>query len=335
VRGIAHIGAFTAFAEHGISIHRLAGVSAGAIVGSLLAAGIAPAALRDVYLEQGYAHLLDPTWIRRLPIPVLNVWLSRLFLDGEYQGRALRTWVAGLLGDPKLLAGRPPLSTWGQLRLDDPGADNTIVQNGELVTMDSHYRLVVIANDVTRGPMMRFPWDYRYWYDLDPDARSVPDAVYWSAAVPAFFRPGQLTSNYTGQDSQMVDGGVSSGFPVDIFDRHDGVAPRWPTFYIGLQVRPQPTEPIQHPKRWGLGYYTSSLLNSAIDGRDTTVLSDPTRKAREVLIPANRFDPNDFNITREEQQVLYQLGYDTAKQFLAHFSWQDYLSRASQRPVLT
>jgi NTE family protein len=82
----------------------------------------------------------------------------------------------------------------------------------------------------------------------------------------------------------MVDGGISSGFPVDIFDRRDGIPPRWPTFYIGLQTRPEPRQAIPNPTRWGLSYYTDRLLNSAIDGRDTTLLADPSRASREVLI---------------------------------------------------
>jgi NTE family protein len=179
--------------------------------------------------------------------------------------------------------------------------------------------------------MMRFPWDYRYWYNLDPDTQSVADAVYWSTAVPAFFRPGVLTSAFTGQASQMVDGGLSSGFPVDIFDRHDGVPPRWPTFYIGLQTRPDPHKPIHDPPRRGLRFYTDAVLNSALDGRDTTLLADPARVAREVLIPANDFDPLDFSISTERQKILFQLGYDTASRFLDHFSWDDYLRRALWR----
>ncbi|MDQ6614131.1 MAG: patatin-like phospholipase family protein [Actinomycetota bacterium] len=332
VRGIGHVGAFTAFAERGITPHRLAGVSAGAIVGSLLAAGITPERLHDAYLKQQYDKLLDPTWIRRLPIPFVNVWASRLFLAGEYKGVALREWIGARLSDPALLDGQPPIERWGQLRLDDPGADTSVVQNGTLNQLDSHYRLVIVANDVTRGPMMRFPWDYRYWYDLDPDNQSVPDAVYWSTAIPAFFQPGHLTSHYTGQDSQMVDGGLSSGFPVDIFDRHDGKPPRWPTFYIGLQTRLDPRQPVPNPPRRGLSYYTDSVLSSALDGRETTLLADPTLSRREILIPANDIDPNDFGISQKRLQALFQLGYDTAKTFLDHFSWDAYLGAATTRP---
>jgi predicted acylesterase/phospholipase RssA len=45
VRGIAPVGALLAFEQRGVGWHRIAGVSAGAIVGSLVAAGIPLTAL--------------------------------------------------------------------------------------------------------------------------------------------------------------------------------------------------------------------------------------------------------------------------------------------------
>jgi NTE family protein len=335
VRGIALVGAMLAFEQRGIGRHRIAGVSAGGIVGSLVAAGIPLNALGDAYLGQDYRALLDGTWLRRLPVPLLNKWLSIYFLKGEYKGEALHRWIGERLTDPGLLHGAPPVRTWGQLRFDDPGADPHVVMNGSLVAMTEQYRLVVISNDVTRGPMMRFPWDYAYWYNLDPTSQSVADAVSWSAAVPGFFLPGGLTSGFTGQRSSMVDGGLSNGFPVDIFDRHDGVLPRWPTFYIGLQTRPDPRQPVPRPDQSGLGYWTNQVLWSAIDGRNTTELADPARRSREVLIPANDVDPLDFGISRQRQEALFQLGADTANRFLDNFSWAGYLEQARARRVWT
>ena len=332
VRGIALVGALLAFEQRGIGSHRIAGVSAGAVVGALVAAGIPLTALGDAYV-QDYRSLLDGTWLRRLPIPVFNKWASIYFLKGQFKGKALRRWIGDRLGDAQLLHGKPPLRTWGQLRFDDPGADPHLVINGELVTVRDQYHLVVVSNDVTRGPMMRFPWDYPYWYGVDPDSQSVADVVYWSAAVPGFFLPGKLTSDFTNQTSNMVDGGLSNGFPVDIFDRHDGLPPRWPTFYIGLQTRRDPHQPVKHPDRSGLSYWTEQVLWSAIDGRNTTELADPERRSREVLVPANEVDPLDFGISRQRQEALFQLGAETANRFLDTFSWQAYLEQAKARPI--
>jgi hypothetical protein len=49
------------------------------------------------YAKQDYAALADATWIRRLPIPVLNKWASIFFLRAEYKGAALRKWIGSML----------------------------------------------------------------------------------------------------------------------------------------------------------------------------------------------------------------------------------------------
>ena len=43
VKGIALVGSYTALSEAGYDFHRIAGTSAGAIVGALIAAGMSPA----------------------------------------------------------------------------------------------------------------------------------------------------------------------------------------------------------------------------------------------------------------------------------------------------
>ena len=60
-------------------------------------------------------------------------------------------------------------------------------------------------------------------------------------SIPFFYEP----VRFTGRDAEgkqavsyMVDGGMLSNFPVDVFDRTDGKAPRWPTFGIKLSARP-------------------------------------------------------------------------------------------------
>ena len=37
----------------------------------------------------------------------------------------------------------------------------------------------------------------------------------------------------------MVDGGMLSNFPIEVFDRTDGKPPRWPTFGIKLSAKPR------------------------------------------------------------------------------------------------
>src|SRR2546423_3104691 len=59
-------------------------------------------------------------------------------------------------------------------------------------------------------------------------------------SIPILYEPvivhgrgadGQTTKSY------LVDGGMLSNFPIDVFDRTDGKAPRWPTFGLKLSAR--------------------------------------------------------------------------------------------------
>ena len=50
------------------------------------------------------------------------------------------------------------------------------------------YRLVVHTSDITRGQLVRLPWDYDL-YGQDRDDQNVVDAVRASMSIPFFFEP--------------------------------------------------------------------------------------------------------------------------------------------------
>ncbi len=83
---------------------------------------------------------------------------------------------------------------------------------------------------------MYFPWDYQGTYGLEPGGQLVVDAVRASMSIPFFFEPA-IVKGHDGTSSTLVDGGVLSNFPIDIFDRTEGRRPRWPTFGVKLLPR--------------------------------------------------------------------------------------------------
>jgi len=90
-----------------------------------------------------------------------------------------------------------------------------------------------MATDVTNGRLLRLPWDYSLFH-LDPDEQVVADAVRMSLSIPFYFTPCTLTDPVVGTTATIVDGGVLSNFPIEIFDRTDGQRSRWPTFGVRL-----------------------------------------------------------------------------------------------------
>ena len=91
VKGIALVGAISVLSERGVPIHRVAGSSAGAIVGSLVAAGMKVETMKDVVDKIPYASFKDPTFLNHFGF--VGEGASFLFERGLYKGSAFETWV--------------------------------------------------------------------------------------------------------------------------------------------------------------------------------------------------------------------------------------------------
>ena len=101
VKGIALV-------DHDYTFHRIAGTSAGAIVGALIAAGMPPEDLQRVMRTVDYGHFQDEGFVDHLGL--VGKGISILFEKGIYEGRDLVEWLDGILMD---LGAR----TFGDLRI--------------------------------------------------------------------------------------------------------------------------------------------------------------------------------------------------------------------------
>ncbi len=173
------------------------------------------------------------------------------------------------------------MSTFGDLRIDeDSGADANL-------PLSRRYKLVVMVTDITRGVLLRLPWDYEQ-FDRDPDEQLVADAVRASMSIPLYFTPRKLRNERTGAVSTLVDGGVLSNLPVEIFDRTDGRDPRWPTFGVQIiptlpgadaQLFPPLALPSLPPVR-----ELEEVLATAIVGHDQTYIERPCVHKRLIEV---------------------------------------------------
>ena len=73
------------------------------------------------------------------------------------------------------------------------------------------YKLRIIATDITKKKMLVLPQDIKD-YGQDPATLEVARAVRMSMSYPFFFEAVPLNG------SLIVDGGVVSNFPVELFD---------------------------------------------------------------------------------------------------------------------
>ena len=300
--GIEHVGAAAVLEEQGAEFKRIAGTSAGAIVGALLAAGAPTATLHELLRGVHYSEFLDQDALDKVPLigPALSVVLENGYAAGTTLHTFMETELATL-----------GVRTFGDLRItDDPEADPR---------PEHRWRLTVMAADVTRGQLLRLPGDYER-YGLDPDAQSVADAVRASTAVPYLYEPFEL--RHEGGTSQLVDGGLISNYPIDTFDRTDGRAARWDT--VGVTLLPQLPEadPLLLPQlrlaRAIPGFrFLESVIVTAIVGHDQGYLAQPWVHDRSIEVASPGVAPFDFSISTTTAEQLYQSGRTAATQFLA------------------
>lgn len=306
VKGVGLVGAVVRLLEAGYRPNRVAGTSAGSIVGAIVAAAggkanLPPDAIRDIAMSIDYTKFLDPGAFER--VPLLGPAWAILEGKGVYKGDYAHDFVAEQL---RTLG----VTTFGDLRLDD-----------DQVPEERRYRLVVTVTDVTRGQLVRLPWDYRGVYGLDPDEQSVADAVRASMSIPFLFRPVTLTSA-TGLESTLVDGGLLSNYPIDTFDRLDGKPPRWPTLGVTLLPNLPAGNDKVVPGLAAVRHFSGprlleQVLTTMLVGRDQAYLNEPWVCARTIRVDSTDVGVLEFKASRDEIDALYRKGYDAATDFLA------------------
>src|SRR4051812_23890473 len=310
VKGLGLVGAVRRLMRAGYAFPRVAGTSAGSIVAAFLAAGASEAQLGDMMGRLEYPKVSD-----RAPpkIPLLSEGISLLRRRGAYEGDYVHDFVRRELGELGV-------TTFADLRVDDRDADRNL---------ESHHRcrLVVMATDVTRGRLLRLPWDYPR-LNLDPDEQLVADAVRASMSIPLYFEPVTLRDGRTGEETTLVDGGILSNFPIEIFDRTDGAHPRWPTF--GVRVMPDLPAGFAHlVPGTGLSALPplrllEQVVATAIVGHDQTYLNRPCVSRRAIVVNTDAVGVVQFDAPADVRAQVVANGETAADQFLDEWDWERY-----------
>lgn len=143
VKGVGLVGAVVAVMEAGYSLKRVSGVSAGSLVGSILAAAsngdqLTTAQIKELALTLPYEKFRDSGPVGHLPV-VGPAW-GLLRENGMYRGDFAHEWIRSEL---KNLG----VQTFGDLALTD-----------RQMPAERRYRLVVTVADLTTGQLVRLPW---------------------------------------------------------------------------------------------------------------------------------------------------------------------------------
>ena len=304
VKGAGLAGAVSVLGES-YDFHRVAGTSAGAIVAAFVAAGLEDR-LERMLIDTDFAEFLDEGAAGRL-LGLLGNGLDVMLREGIYRGRVLHRWLADTLAD----AG---VETWGDLRL--PGAtDRTPIEH--------RYRLVVIVSDVSRGRMLRLPWDYERLLGFSPDAMPVADAVRASASIPFFFRPWRLPVDPALTDGRselvLTDGSMLSNYPIDIFDDQ----PEHPTIGVKLSGRLQLCAQKWHDADDPVSL-ARALVATMTNAHDQIYVDQPSVTSRTIFVESGGVRATDFRLEPEVKQGLFDSGANAARQFLGTWDFDQW-----------
>jgi NTE family protein len=296
VKGLGLVGAVLHLMREGYTFPRVAGTSAGSIVAAFLAAGAKADELAGIMGRLEYSRVPD-----RAGFPGVGESLGLVRRSGAHPGN----YVHGFVRDELERLG---VRTFGDLK---------------------RRTLVVTATDVTRGRLLRLPWDYES-LGLDPDEQPVADAVRASISIPLFFEPVELA------DRTLVDGGVLSNFPIEMFDRPK---PRWPTF--GIKVIPDapdanallfPGLPLPQPPPVRL---LARVMTTAVLGHDQTYLDQPCVRRRAIQVDTSAVGVVEFGCGEDKRAALVSNGESAARDFLAGWDWEAYRHECRGAPKVT
>jgi NTE family protein len=304
VKGMALVGTATALDEAGWRFARVAGSSAGALVGAIIAAmqqaGESMASVDEIVRTLRYREMLD-----RRPVGRALRWWPRaadawgvIFHLGMYRGHYMTQWARGVLADFGV-------RTFADFAFDDPGS--------ALPPGDS-YRLVVTTSDLSRQRLMYLPWDLGR-YGIDVARYPVYRAVRASAAIPFMFEPVTLRSTFG--LSTLADGSLLRSYPIEIFDRNDGKPDRWPT--IGVRLSSPSSERAPAKPVTGPVSLLQSLIYTTVDSTQVRHVSEPINVDRSIFAKPRGVRWTDFDLTDEQQQSLFDAGYAAGRKWVEKY----------------
>ena len=279
----------------------------------MVAAGLSVGELTKIMTDLDFSQFEDESPVFK-HFKRFGEGFGLIFHEGMFRGDFLHSWVSSTLADHGV-------RTWGDLKDVDP---NSSLPESE------QYKLVVIVSDVSRGRMLRLPWDYHKLCGVPPDDQLVADAVRASASIPFFFRPFHMKADpaVTQGHGEILctDGGMLSNYPIDIFDRTDGEAPRWPTLGVKLSAKRQIEDANWEPNPGPLEL-AKSLIATMASARDQLHIEDEEYTSRTIFVDTTGFKSTDFHLDTVAKKTLFDNGRSAATKFLGTWNWPEWKAK--------
>jgi NTE family protein len=350
VLGVALVGYTYVLEEMGIRFLRVGGTSAGSINAVLVAGLGTPAERKSEKIVKELANLDLWTFVDgdedvrdfvrtlvRNPgffgigfrgLQVIDSLFAHLGLN---PGEAFYDWLSGLLARDGVGTARRLRERMAQL---PPGLRT---REGEELGPDrvAPY-LALVAADISTQTKVEFPkMTPLYWRDPD----DVDPALYVRASmsIPYFFYTLLVKNVPQGHEAvarwrklasyeeeppevcTLVDGGIMSNFPIDLFHRPEKV-PASPTFGAKLGTDQRRSAEIDSPQRLGAAVFRSASHTLDYD----FIKRNPDYRKLVAYIDTETHGWLDFDMDDEAKVDLFVRGARAAAEFLSTFDWEGY-----------
>ena len=332
IKGLAFIGAYEELEKRYRVLGNIAGVSAGAIVGSLIAAGYTSRELfrilRDLdfnkftYRKGDLLNISIANRIKQLTEQKRNIndndiesLLYRqdypelqLFLREKDEFTGTRgNFLANMVSFSKKNAfmNGDLLEKWiGQVLANKgiytfsdfrAGIPDKVNPRG--------YKIRMTAVDANLGRVIVLPDDIAY-YNIDPDKFPVARAIRMSTCVPFIFEPVVIDKkeNNHVRPHYIIDGGVLDNFPVWLIDSTQN------NTVIGLKLEGKETKEYLEAEN-----LLKKLLSAS---HDTGVPKNSYNIDNIAHIDTGNVSFLDFDLSHEDEQYLYNQGRIAAQKLL-------------------
>lgn len=103
-------------------------------------------------------------------------------------------------------------------------------------------------------------------------------------------------------------------YPLDVFDRTDGVAPRWPT--VGIKLSAMETVVKSRPGVDDVVSEAMACLHTLLDNTDRYYV-DKARAAKTIFVDSMGITATEFDVAPAQQHELFENGRAAAKAWIA------------------
>lgn len=277
VKGIAYAGALKVLETAGILPHITA--VAGTSAGAITAAMVALGYSADQVHEVIGALDFSSFEDHEGPIRIFDNY-------GIHPGEAFLDWMQKQVAGSPLHPGLSPNATFAELSASG-GRD-----------------LHVFATDLYTQSLREFS-------NAKTPNVVVAEAVRASMSIPLFFNAWQFSNNIP-DDHIYVDGGVIYNYPITTFDTN-GVNPQT------LGFRLENTEGKPTFNDFGFHHWVSYVkytFETLLSAQNINTHRDPDNLKRSVIINDLGIGATNFNLTKDQQQALFDQGVAATNAFL-------------------